>query len=152
MPVYKAVEITGSFPVVFEAQRWQKEWGYYYIHHIERRVELDLTGHRFTDGGVLANFPIKYLDNEKMRTKYFSHQKNDQTKLFGFGLHYVNAEEDSRMPENYQGMGDKVKKIIDLIINNFPKRKFLLLQTLRRPSDTMVDLSELPSLREIPLV
>lgn len=55
--------MSSSFPIVFEAQRWQQEWGYYYIHYRNKRTELDLTGHRFTDGGVLANFPIKYLDN-----------------------------------------------------------------------------------------
>ena len=33
-----------------------------------------MTGHEMIDGGMLANFPLKYLDNEKMRPMYFSHK------------------------------------------------------------------------------
>lgn len=64
MPVCKAVQMTGSFPVAFESQKWDtKNWGKYYIHFDHCRREVDLDGHQFTDGGVLANFPVKYLDN-----------------------------------------------------------------------------------------
>jgi hypothetical protein len=46
-----------------------------------------LTGHNFTDGGLLANFPLKFLDNEKFREKYFSHTSvKEKTFLYGFGL------------------------------------------------------------------
>ena len=45
------------------------------------------------DGGMLANFPLKYLDNEKMRPMYFSHKRikkeedsDNYTVLYGFGL------------------------------------------------------------------
>lgn len=39
---------------------------------------------------MLANFPIKYLDNEKMRPMYFSHKKIEgTTTLYGFGVNYV---------------------------------------------------------------
>lgn len=52
-----------------------------------------MTGHTFTDGGLLANFPIKYLDNEMMRPMYFSHKKNEnQTILYGFGLDQISTE------------------------------------------------------------
>ena len=52
---------------------------------------MDLTGHEFTDGGLLANFPIKYLDNKDICKKYFSHipQKDDSTIMLGFGLDYI---------------------------------------------------------------
>lgn len=33
LPVCKAVLMTGSFPVAFEAMAWRKEWGKYYIHY-----------------------------------------------------------------------------------------------------------------------
>jgi len=56
--------MTGSFPIAFEAMSWKKEWGVYYVHYSNRRREIDLTGHKFTDGGMLANFPIIFLDNE----------------------------------------------------------------------------------------
>jgi hypothetical protein len=34
---------------------------------------------------MLANFPIKYLDNDYMRAKYFSHMKKN-CQFLGFGL------------------------------------------------------------------
>lgn len=33
---------------------------------------IDITGHEFTDGGLLANFPIKYMDNDLIRKRYFA--------------------------------------------------------------------------------
>lgn len=47
---------------------------------------MNLEGHNFTDGGLFANFPIRYLDNEKFRPMYFSHRLNKNTVLYGFGL------------------------------------------------------------------
>jgi hypothetical protein len=86
MPVYKAVELTGSFPVAFEAQKWDESWGPYIIHYKKFRREINLKGHQFTDGGLLANFPMMYLDNEEMRPMYFAHKPNEKTITFGFGL------------------------------------------------------------------
>ena len=90
MPVCYAVQMTGSFPVAFESQKWRKEWGKYYIHYENTRKEIDLEGVNFTDGGMLANFPVKYLDNKKMRPMYFAHPKinggDNETILYGFGL------------------------------------------------------------------
>ena len=95
LPVCKAVQMTGSFPVAFKSLYWQREWGKYYIHYDRTRREVDLTGHQFTDGGLLANFPLKFLDNEKFRPKYFKHKKTKQTLLYGFGL-----DEKDDFPEN----------------------------------------------------
>ena len=89
IPVIYAVQMTGSFPVAFKAQKWQKSWGKYYVHYEHMRKEIDLTGHEFTDGGMLANFPIKYLDNEKMRPMYFAYPKTKKTILYGFGLNQI---------------------------------------------------------------
>lgn len=86
LPVSKAVLMSGSFPIAFESLAWRKEWGKYYIHYGIKRKEIDLTDHKFTDGGMLANFPMIFLDNEEMRPMYFSHRPNHLTKLFGFGL------------------------------------------------------------------
>lgn len=63
LPVCKAVQMTGSFPIAFQCLAWKSEWGPYYVHYHSERTELDLTNHRFTDGGLLANFPLKFLDN-----------------------------------------------------------------------------------------
>ncbi len=42
---------------------------------------------------MLSNFPIKYLDNDYFRTKYFSHKINkNNTRLFGFGFNKLNDE------------------------------------------------------------
>ena len=38
---------------------------------------------------MLSNFPIEYLDNEKMRPIYWSHPKSKTTNIYGFGLNYV---------------------------------------------------------------
>jgi predicted acylesterase/phospholipase RssA len=76
LPVCKAVQMTSAFPVAFQALRWKKEWGKYNIHYISTRREIDLTGHQFTDGGMLANFPIKFLDNENIRAFYFNHAQS----------------------------------------------------------------------------
>lgn len=61
------------------------------MHYSNTRKEIDLTGVNFTDGGMLANFPVKYLDNENMRPMYFSHKRyakgsENETLLYGFGL------------------------------------------------------------------
>ena len=37
LPVCKAVQMTGSFPVAFQSLRWKRDWGYYYIHHENTR-------------------------------------------------------------------------------------------------------------------
>ena len=55
--------MTGSFPVAFQSQKWKRQWGYYNVTYNDKRKEIDLTGHNFTDGGLLANFPIRYIDN-----------------------------------------------------------------------------------------
>ena len=33
LPVCYAIQMSGSFPVAFEAQKWKKEWGKYYVHY-----------------------------------------------------------------------------------------------------------------------
>lgn len=42
LPVCKAVQMTGSFPVAFKAQRWKKEWGYYHVHHTDQKILIDI--------------------------------------------------------------------------------------------------------------
>jgi predicted acylesterase/phospholipase RssA len=59
------------------------------------RREVDIENHEFTDGGLLANFPIKYFDNDTIRDTYFSHmtckdEKKNKTILLGFGLDQLN--------------------------------------------------------------
>ena len=63
LPVAKAVQMSGSFPVGFKALKWKKEWGLYHVYLLETKTVIDISGHEFTDGGMLANFPIKYMDN-----------------------------------------------------------------------------------------
>ena len=38
---------------------------------------------------MLSNFPIEYLDNERMRPMYWSHPKRKTTEIYGFGLNEV---------------------------------------------------------------
>jgi hypothetical protein len=68
--------MTGSFPVGFKAQKWKNVWKYYFVHYSNTRRVYFLEDHEFTDGGMLANFPIKYFDNNYIRDTYFSHVIN----------------------------------------------------------------------------
>ena len=95
--------MSGSFPIAFESQKWEQEWGKYYIHYGKTRREIDLTNKRFTDGGMLANFPLKYLDNERMRPKYFAHPRiykaegsETETILIGMGSSFVETEDEEK--------------------------------------------------------
>ena len=82
--------MSGSFPCAFKAQKWQSEWGRYNVFYSHERLSIDLTDHEFTDGGLLANFPIKYLDNASMNKKYFSHTPQPgSTIILGFGLDQI---------------------------------------------------------------
>jgi hypothetical protein len=95
--------MTGSFPVGFKAQRWRQEWGNYLIHYSDHRREFFLDDHELTDGGMLANFPIKYYDNDHIRDVYFSHVINKtidkanphpyETIMLGFGLDKLTNEQ-----------------------------------------------------------
>jgi predicted acylesterase/phospholipase RssA len=125
LPVCKTVQMTGSFPVAFQAQRWQREWGKYFVHYDNFRREIDLTGHEFTDGGLLANFPIKYLDNEHMRPMYFSHRQNaDRTILYGFGLDQVeDPQEDGKEKEIAKQLA--IAELKDHLDGKFSKLKFI---------------------------
>lgn len=86
LPVIKAVKMSSAYPIAFEPTYWDKNWGKYYIHYENIRREVDLEGCKFTDGGMLANFPIDFIDNQEMRPMYFSHYKDAQTIMYGVGL------------------------------------------------------------------
>ena len=55
-PVVWAVRMSMSIPFVWREVEWQQAWGKY--------LEQDKTGHNIVDGGVLSNFPIRYIDDE----------------------------------------------------------------------------------------
>ena len=82
--------MTGSFPVAFKPQKWKKEWGFYYIYKEGKRTQVDISGHEFTDGELLANFPIKYLSNDSINRQFYSHSNcKNKTMMLGFGLDYM---------------------------------------------------------------
>ena len=115
-----------------------------------------MTGHQFTDGGMLANFPIKYLDNEEMRPMYFAHKPNAVTTLFGFGLRELEEkvvtmtkEEEEKMMNAKKEKFDKLVKKIKANVS-YPK---LVLALARVPvSSQEVDPQKLTKPRDIPLV
>jgi hypothetical protein len=45
LPVCRAIQMTGSFPVAFKAQRWRPEWGLYHIQKKGKVACIDITGH-----------------------------------------------------------------------------------------------------------
>lgn len=46
---------------------------------------------------MLANFPIKYLDNVYMRAQYFSHTRTG-CKFLGFGLDEISSDKYYKNP------------------------------------------------------
>jgi len=54
VPVAWAVRMSMSIPFVWREVIWQKGWGAY--------QGRSLTGHKFVDGGMLSNFPIRLID------------------------------------------------------------------------------------------
>ena len=89
LPVTTAVRMTTSFPGAFKALKWNKKWGNYYIYFSRQRLSIDLTGNQMTDGGILANFPLKYTDNDDLNNKYFTFSQKSTTEVIGIGLDYV---------------------------------------------------------------
>jgi NTE family protein len=51
LPVVWAVRMSMSIPLVWPEVEWQAEWGRY--------QNIDITGHKMVDGGILSNFPIE---------------------------------------------------------------------------------------------
>lgn len=153
LPVSKAILMTGSFPIAFEALAWRKQWGSYFVHYPNRRRVIDLTDHRFTDGGMLANFPIIFLDNEQMRPMYFSHKPNQLTRLFGFGLEQVTEEPP---PEVRRQQEERMKRLeaelSELISKLMPKLELLYYQMKYVPRPEVVPTSSLIPLEGVPLV
>jgi predicted acylesterase/phospholipase RssA len=45
LPVCKAVQMSGSFPGAFKAQKWDKRWGVYSIFYHAYRADIRLTDH-----------------------------------------------------------------------------------------------------------
>lgn len=56
-PVCEAVLMSISVPFVWPETPWKREWGTY--------LGQDIEGHHMVDGGVLMNFPLKYLVHRK---------------------------------------------------------------------------------------
>lgn len=54
LPVAIGVAMSASFPIMFPAIEWKKEYGLY-------NNKVDLTGHLMSDGGLVSNFPIRYI-------------------------------------------------------------------------------------------
>ena len=59
----------------------------------------------------MANFPVKYLDNENMRPMYFSHPKIDEgenkTIMYGFGLNAIKEV----VPQDFSPIFTRMKNI-----------------------------------------
>lgn len=76
-----------------------------------------MTGCRITDGGTLANFPVKYLDNEDMRPMYFSHAKTKLTTIYGLGLktYITETQEQKKLKDRAK---KKLLKRVGKIVKN----------------------------------
>ena len=66
LPVKWAVRMSMGIPLVWNEVEWQGEWGQYR----GQAMHDGQSGHRVVDGGILSNFPLKYLiDEDKRYTK-----------------------------------------------------------------------------------
>jgi predicted acylesterase/phospholipase RssA len=66
VPVIWAVRMSMGIPLVWTEVEWQESWGPYNRTH---RMRDELGGHRVVDGGVLSNFPLRYLRDPKHRAE-----------------------------------------------------------------------------------
>jgi predicted acylesterase/phospholipase RssA len=64
VPVRWAVRMSMGIPLVWAEVEWREEWGQYR----GSSMSDEQGGHRVVDGGVLSNFPLKYLLEEKHAT------------------------------------------------------------------------------------
>lgn len=79
VPLVSAVRMSMSIPLFFEEVVWQDEWGTY--------LGEDMKGHVVVDGGVLSNFPLRFVlpdASESIRAFMGDPLKNDAHPL---GLH-----------------------------------------------------------------
>jgi predicted acylesterase/phospholipase RssA len=61
LPVVQAVRMSMSIPLVWKEVEWKSDWGPY------RKLPMwdGAEGHRIVDGGLLSNFPLKFLLNDQ---------------------------------------------------------------------------------------
>ena len=69
---------------------------------------------------MLANFPVKYLDNEDMRPMYFSHKKTESTIMYGFG---INGLKDSEEDKKFFSKDGREEELVALSNEADKKRK-----------------------------
>ncbi len=61
VPVKWAVRMSMGIPLVWSEVEWREEWGGYRGQAMRDEHE----GHRIVDGGVLSNFPLRYLIDDR---------------------------------------------------------------------------------------
>jgi predicted acylesterase/phospholipase RssA len=61
LPVKWAVRMSMGIPVVWNEVEWRDEWGRYR----DQAMRDEREGHRIVDGGVLSNFPLRYVIEER---------------------------------------------------------------------------------------
>lgn len=61
LPLIEAVRMSMGIPFVWKEVTWKQAWGQYH--------GQDIVGHQVVDGGLLSNFPMRYLLEERFRQK-----------------------------------------------------------------------------------
>ncbi|WP_029630822.1 patatin-like phospholipase family protein [Zavarzinella formosa] len=61
LPLIEAIRMSMGIPFVWKEVKWKTSWGAY--------LEQDIAGHQVVDGGLLSNFPIRYLLEPKHSAK-----------------------------------------------------------------------------------
>jgi predicted acylesterase/phospholipase RssA len=62
LPIFEAVRMSMGIPFVWPEVTWDKKWGKY---SPRKGVNTSRNCHKIVDGGVLSNFPLRYLMDEK---------------------------------------------------------------------------------------
>jgi predicted acylesterase/phospholipase RssA len=85
LPVVRAVRMSMSIPFVWPEVVWQCEWGDY-PDPVTGEPTSEVHGHRIVDGGVLSNFPLRFLLDKAREEAYFGKAAGGGPKVSAIGL------------------------------------------------------------------
>lgn len=121
-PVVWGVRMSMSLPLLWQEVIWQQEWGTY--------LDLDLTGHRVVDGGLLSNFPIELFLSSQSHVVNMMGPKQ-QPNVLGLLI-------DEKLP--VPGAEPRLSETpsIDFAAFPLPNRILGLIDTVTRAHDKMV--------------
>jgi len=134
VPLLWAVRMSMGIPLVWPEVEWKERWGRYR----GRPMSEDGAGHRVVDGGVLSNFPLKYLIEPRHAGVLGAPPGGEPAGVLGILLDETRgARKPGPAPApNDPGVGQRVKDNV------------LVLNSLSRLLDTMTGAWDLETIEE----